>query len=272
MKLAVVTASVDPEKTKEYWHTWRRNAEQDWNLYMVLNGEAPKDDKVYRVAMPWGEHVWIHHQGFGGVVPMFRRGVQVAISDGADVIACLHDDVAIYDKGWDTTVEFLFALKTRCILAGFGGALGLGDSDIYRKPYSPMQLARQDFISNMRDAEQHGRRVVEPPRVACLDGFSLIGRAEFFGWAWEEMERLGVVHHFYDGLISGMVAGERKEVWLLPVYCHHAGGQTAVGSVGYQKWAERQIDGGDQGFWEAAHRIGYEELRGVLPLRVGGKR
>jgi hypothetical protein len=55
---------------------------------------------------------------------------------------------------------------------------------------------------------------------------------------------------------------------MIPVKCHHAGGQTAVGDQGYQAWAKAKIAGGDQGFWEESHRYFYEELRDVLPLRL----
>jgi len=40
-----------------------------------------------------------------------------------------------------------------------------------------MQLARQDFRSNLREAELHGIRSLKAERVICHDGFSLIGRA-----------------------------------------------------------------------------------------------
>lgn len=115
-----------------------------------------------------------------GVVPAFAIGVQRALEDGADIIACLHDDLLIQQYAWDLTVKHFFYAHPRCGLVGFGGGTGLGAGDIYQTPYNPMQLARQDFVSNMQDAEAHGRRGLVPERVACLDGFSQIGRREFW--------------------------------------------------------------------------------------------
>ena len=115
-------------------------------------------------------------------------------------------------------------------------------------------------------------------QVACCDGFSLIGRREFFEGKtaagaetippWTEMEHLGVVHHAYDGLLGCLAARAGWKTYYLPIRCKHLGGQTAVGDRGYQQWAQGQVAGGDAALWESAHRIWYEQCRDVLPLRV----
>jgi hypothetical protein len=131
----------------------------------------------------------------------------------------------------------------------------------------------------MRDAELHGYRSLLAERVACLDGFSQIGRAGFWRGhttggqrisegPWTILKDLGIVHHLYDGLLGCIAKRNGWETWYLPVACHHYGGRTAVADQGYQLWAERRIAGGDRGFWEAAHRIGYDTFRDVLPLRA----
>jgi hypothetical protein len=120
--------------------------------------------------------------------------------------------------------------------------------------------------------------------VACLDGFSQIGRREFWqglrydrgevtdfgagGPPWTVLQDLGIVHHLYDGLLGCLAARAGWETWYLPIACRHYGGRTAVGDRGYQAWAAAQPQGGDHGFWREAHRIGYEAFRDVLPLRV----
>ena len=59
-------------------------------------------------------------------------------------------------------------------VASFCGALGHGTDDIYNGPYDYRQLARQDFISNMKDAERHGKRVLSPCDVAVVDSMAII--------------------------------------------------------------------------------------------------
>ncbi|HEY9015251.1 MAG TPA: hypothetical protein VIM84_09335, partial [Gemmatimonadales bacterium] len=88
------------------------------------------------------------------------------------------------------------------------------------------------------------------------------------GNLFAEMASWGVTHHFYDGMLGALAARLDWEVWFLPVRCRHFGGQTAVGDAGYAEWAKTQHPDGDQGFWQDAHRIGYDRFRDVLPLRV----
>lgn len=264
MTLCVVTATTDALR--------RRHCIQSWGevpTYVTYNGT--NYDKPY-----------------GGVVPIFRKAVDEALAapQGWDLIACLHDDVEILDPHWIDRVCGYFAENPRMGLAGFGGAVALGDSDLYQKPYKAEQLARRGFRSNLVDAEVHGMRSLLPERVACLDGFSLILRRELaLGQGsldsghpaddaperrrpWTVLEHLGVVHHLYDGLMGALAARYGWETWYLPIACKHYGGQTAVGDPGYQRWAETQVAGGDRGFWEKAHAIGYEAFRDVLPLEV----
>lgn len=218
-----------------------------------------------------------------GSVEAFRRGVDAALASfpDAEIIACLHDDLQIHDPDWAARVVEYFAENPAMGLAGFGGAIALGDADLYQKEYAPRSLARKGFRSNLTDAEAHGIRRLYAERVACLDGFSQIGRRDFWrglyytgGDAtpavgpWEVLRDLGMVHHFYDSALGCLAARAGWETWYLPIPCVHYGGRTAVGDRGYQQWALAQPQGGDHGFWREAHRIGYEAFRDVLPLSV----
>lgn len=265
MNLTVVTASLDPQKTYQYWSSWRKQARgKPYKGMILLQGKQDlppgflKDfEDVYALPEPCG------------VVPAFASLVNHALQGGAEIIACLHDDLRIDKEGWDLDVLTHFEREPRCGLLGFSGADGLGEMTIYLDPYDPMQLARQGFFSNMQEAEKHGRREPFRRRSACCDGFSLIGRREFFQEAWQRLERLRIRHHFYDSWLGGEAHRKGWETWFLPIACHHAGGVNSV-SPAYQEWASGQIKDGDHGFWQEAHRIGYEDLRGVLPIRVMG--
>lgn len=264
LKLVVVVATADPARTAQWWQTWRPNSQTDWAAVVVWTGRTVQSDTELVRPLTRDRVIGMNEYG---VVPAYALGVAAARAMGADVVACFHDDLEICEPGWDSKVLELFRFPN-VLLAGFGGAKGLGADDIYKVPYAPMQLARQDFRSNMRDAEAHGKRVTTAHRVACLDGFSLIGRTEFMVDSFARMRHLGIVHHFYDGLMGVYAAKAGGQTWLLPIACHHAGGQTAVGSQAYQGWAREKHPDGDAHFWNEAHRIGYEEGRGVLPLRV----
>lgn len=280
-RLAVVTATMNPDRAMPCMDSWATRAAYRWPTVTVWNGRQGAWDGV----ADYGKDAIVVTEEILGVVPAFAWGVRKALDlPGVEIIACLHDDLLVEEDGWDDQVLSLFDAHPQAGLAGFGGGTGLGSDDIYRAPYSPHQLARQDFVSNLRDAEAHGRRLVRPSRqVACLDGFSQIGRREFWaGWhqrghvratrqssILQEMADWGLVHHAYDSALGCWAARLNWEVWMVPVACHHLGGQTAVGEPRYAAWAETIIPGGDRGFWELAHKEVYERFVDVLPIRVG---
>lgn len=268
MKLAVVTASVDPDKTRTWWSSWGTHAQEPYELIHVINTPGGKSGS-YEMLTQRGSLVVVQYSTVLGPVPAFQAGVIRAAQRGADVIACLHDDLEIREDGWDRKVIEHFDSHPDCGLAGFGGAKGLGEDGIYEHEYKPQDLVRKDFISNMEGAELHGRRVTEATEVACLDGFSQIGRAAPLIRAFRRLRNLGVVHHAYDSALGAYFRAWDWKVWMLPIRCHHAGGQTAVGDVRYQEWLASR-GSSDQAQWEISHRLLYNDLQHleVLPIRV----
>ena len=270
--LAVVTATANPGRAADCLQSWLDRAHYEWPLIIEVNG--------------------YQSEPYLGVVPAFAKALRKALETKAEVIALLHDDLFIKDDGWDATVLAHFELRPTCGLAGFGGGRTLGHPAIYQIPYEPHQLARGTFISNMEEAEAHGARVVEPQTVACLDGFSQIGRREYWlgekpgGVAWpvgpfkdrpnlfQRMADLGLMHHAYDAALGCYARRLGWDAWMLPVHCHHYGGVTAVADTRYHEWAveKRPMDTegntGDEGFWHDAHEAVYEEFRDVLPFGV----
>lgn len=290
-RLAIVTATLDLDRAKDCVSSWAVLATGPLDIYIVGQTGAGMRDWELVADTDCGPQVRFFAMSTRevlGVVPAFALGVQKALEDGAPLIACLHDDLLIEQQTWDEDVVRLFKACPRAGLCGFGGGKGLGSDDIYRTPYNPMQLARIGFISNMRDAEAHGERVEVAMPVACLDGFSQIGTRTF--WQnlphftfhgtrldmdahpptnlFAQMQQLGMVHHFYDAALGAFAKRLGYQVWFLPIRCHHYGGRTAVGNQRYTDWALGQVAGGDGGFWEAAHRIGYTEFKDVLPIRT----
>lgn len=272
--LLVVTATANLAEAKPRIERWRELGSFEWPLIIVENGgvtEHRVDD---------GPTIITRTADWLGSVPAMTKGIALARETYRPlVIAALHDDLEIHEAGWDVRVLDHFTQHKGCGLAGFSGALGLGADDLYQVPYQPMQLARRDFRSNLEDAEAHGIRSTTAERVACHDGFSLIGRASWWYWGtkgdgsggklpWEQLTALGMRHHAYDSAMGVLAARAKWESWYLPIACRHLGGRTAVANHEYQQWAMTQVDGGDAGFWHAAHQQLYELGRGVLPLRV----
>lgn len=282
MTLAIVTATTNVERARPCLESWLRNAIEPPVLFLILNGEGERPSGQQGIHLDHQPIIWSHTPRYLGTVPAFRKMIDFVLTRPQfDVIACLHDDFEIQESGWDAKVLKYFSRRSEIGLIGFGGATGLGDDDLYEKPYDPMSLARNGFRSDLVDAEAHGIRSLLAERVACLDGFSQIGSRTFWegytrsvddvdpkGRPWTVLEDLGFVHHFYDGALGCLAARYGWETWYVPLRGKHWGGQTAVGDRGYQAWAETQVPGGDHGFWEKAHQLGYQAFRDVLPLRV----
>ena len=301
--LAVVTATIDNERAAPCISSWLTQATQGIDLYIVRQ-TVQRADWYRCVSQRTSNQVLLYDsREILGVVPAFARGVQKALEDGHAIIACLHDDLEIEQPGWDDDVRQVFKVCPHAGLVGFGGAMGLGDDDIYKTPYNPMQLVRKRFGSNMRHAEAHGERWEVPYRVAVLDGFSQIGLRNYWlgrhhsspgsgslipgnhleGPAnlFTTLQEAGVIHHAYDAALGAYARRLGYQVWFTPVKVHHHGGLTAVADPRYHEWASHlpsyqrttregltPVARGDQAIWERSHQIVYEMFRGVLPIRV----
>ena len=71
----------------------------------------------------------------------------------------------------------------------------------------------------------------------------------------------------YDAAMACLMAEKGWEVWMLPIPCHHAGGNTST-TPAYDAWLRSRGINGDAEVHEKAHRIIYERFRQILPLRV----
>lgn len=238
--LAIVTATAGADCAQACMESWRSLAAYEYPTYTIKN-------------------IW-------GVVPAYAQGVRQALDrTPVSAVLCLHDDLLIEEQDWDLKV--LDALDRGVRFGGFGGAVTLGAENIYRTPYDPMQLARGGFVSNMRDAEAHGVRSTVKQPCVCFDGYSQLGTSDWFGAAWNELERLGFKHHAYDSALGCLARRARvKAGELIPVACHHYGGRTAVLNTDYHAWAKQY--GGDAGLWDESHRIMYDAFKHELPLRL----
>lgn len=182
-----------------------------------------------------------------------------------DIIAYQHDDLDIYEAGWDQRVIEKFEQFPNCAVVSFGGADALASDDLYKTPYQMGQLARSGFLSNLRSAERHGERTYIEQPIASFDSFSMICRMSFLdrigGWAWYPYPC-----HNIDNSLACMARRHGMTSWLVPIDCEHHGGKTSTAAI-YQDYAMAEF-GGDRQVHADSHVWMYEEFRDVLPLRV----
>ena len=171
-----------------------------------------------------------------------------------DILAYIHDDTEIYERGWDLRVLDCFDDPTVGVV-GFGGALGHGAPHLYTTPYHLPNLARQNFLSNMRSAEKHGGRFTGERDVAILDGFALFVRRSVLDTAGGWPVGKPYSYWLYSEWLCCEARRQGFRIRLVGVDCEHLGGK----SSGY-------ID--SKPTYEEAHRYLYENNRDMLPYRV----
>lgn len=208
---------------------------------------------------------WTNALAIGALVANGQDGMLDAYEAGylttdADILAYFHDDLIIHDSNWTERVFAEFE-DPRVGLVGFGGALGHGSPELYKVPYDYHQLGRSQFLSNMDDAEVHGKRFTGSTDVAVLDGFALIFRRsvleEIGGWHPETPAQY--IAYDYAACCRVRRAGYRIRV--VGVSVSHLGGRTFV-KLGLGKGPENWTQ------FFAAHEYIYNEFRDVLPFSV----
>lgn len=230
MKLELVIATLHWPGYRGCVDSWAKCASGNWSLRLMENGHTYQSLlKSYQTAFEQSD---------------------------ADVLGYVHDDLVCLDPEWYSRLMRQFD-DPRVGLAGFAGALGHGDPEMYKKPYELPQLARCGFLSNLRQAEIHGSRFEGECDVAVLDGLSLFIRREVLKKAggWPLDTPVGYIGYDYWACCITRELGYR--IRLAGVACDHLGGK----SSGLNPNLELQ--------WEEAHRYIYDRFRGVLPYRVG---
>jgi len=185
----------------------------------------------------------------------------------ADIIIYSHDDVEIKDPGWLESTRSVFRLHEDTVAVGLGGAQALGRSNLYKRPYDLVNMARGGYMSNQVDAETHGQRVANANRVVVLDAFFMAIRREWLlhnqwgGWPVKHL-----THHCLDLWLACEAARQRKETYMVGIECNHYGGSVSV-SPAYTnaKWLQGGTTGEDHAL---PHRWLFNEYRDVLPLRL----
>jgi GT2 family glycosyltransferase len=200
----------------------------------------------------------------GGVSPTQKMNCAIESNPDGEIMAFIHSDVSIYERGWTKRVLAEFDDPTVGVV-GFGGALGMGDPDIYKRPYELVQLARFDYRSNTVDAEFHGERERGACDVATLDGFALIVRREL-------LDKTGcfpveLPFHNYDNWLCLMAHRFGYRVRMVGVECqHHGGGHSIKGD--WQKQCVDEFGISDVEIHRRSHVYLYQNFREELPLRV----
>jgi len=207
----------------------------------------------------WQRAAWLGNLPYDVV---FHRNVLDAYQDileraGEEIIGYVHDDLKVFEYGWDTRVLREFS-DPSIGMVGFGGALRHGSPNLYVEPYQLAQLGRFGFRSNMRNAEEHGERFAGECDVAVLDGFAMFVRRSILEKAGGWPLSTAINYFAYDYWLSCEVRRQGYRIRLVGVDCDHISGKTA-------SMVQLKDD------HAAAHLWLYKHSRDVLPYSVEEK-
>lgn len=228
--------------TKSFWGLLKMVTVDPYELVVIQNGEDDAEEFIRHYLKP-KRLKFVEHGNAGGLIGALNRGIE---ESSGEIIAFIHNDLFIYEVGWNRRVEeFFTAFKEQTYaptlpgnpaLVGFFGAQGTAANG-----------GRYDSWGAMLEAEIHGSRLTKLYQPASqLDGISLVGTKKFFEEAGG-FDTGYLFHHFYDRDICLTALSLGYDVAILNVPCHHWNGITANRSE-YAEWVNRHMsvaEGGD---------------------------
>lgn len=281
MKLVVgVPVMNQQEVTQNFLKLLRENQDGECPVIFVDNGSKPKL-RDWIIGLESQDFV-IRNEENVGLLQAVNQIYKIAKDYQADYVFYTHNDVMIYEKGWNKKIERIInqANEEAKILghvgkvgvAGFYGAKGIGTNDIYRSPYSMQQMIRLENVSNCNRMDaNHGYRNIrsgEYEDVAVMDGFSLIVSVELLN-RLGGFDRSYPPHHMYDNdiCLESLDKGYRNIV--IACDAQHLGGRTDVGENWNEPFGKSKAQ-----IHSDAHPVFYEkwkpkpEHKISLPVRI----
>lgn len=178
-----------------------------------------------------------------GVYPTFWEALK---HTDADVLAFLHSDLIICEKGYDQRILRAFEENPKIGLIGFigsdeidpaGGRGGGTTSNFQDSVHMRKKADGENKVWRGSPAEAHGKRYSGYTPAAVVDGCAMVFRREVL----EKIKQRADFppHHFYDRLLSCETREAGYEVGVMGIGCDHISGQTANTQPDYgREWAE----------------------------------
>lgn len=261
MKLSICIPVMNQiEDTKGQWGCHIANVQDKKNVELVVINNGSTDgttEFIEKFVFPYfPDHKMVMNKENVGVLASMNQCYK---ESKGDIVAILHNDLYVFDQGWDNDVVNLFTSKPNCGLAGFLGSEGIGENG-----------GRINTMSNMLEAEIHGLRREGIHRVVQFDGLSLIASRAM-------LDKVGgfdmnyTYHHFYDRDISLASHYGGFENWFIGISCHHRSGVTA-NRPEYQKWIDQKMNTkdytGDRKSYNQSEQYFFSKWQGKLPLWI----
>lgn len=189
-----------------------------------------------------------------------------------DIIAVMHNDVFIYEYGWDERLRYYFESDPKLGIVGFCGS---PEIDILGGRGGGTMC---NFRGEQGQLQEHTGKKIDDLRPA------LILDSMFMAFRTELIPKLGIDEtitpaHFYDKILPMRAVEAGNHVAVLGVEIDHMGGTTLVGEPAFElamrHWCQKQglqygENAGAAVYMEAERRWleEYRDKKGMIPLFV----
>ncbi len=222
----VITCLDSPRLAKECTKWLRENSDPAINTIILLdNGsyeplEKFDADMVFRFARNEGANTIIHD-----MIPHLK----VLAGKDVEIVAYLHCDLMIREKGWDHRIIKEFDQDPKLALAGFVGSNQF-DGNGGRGAGTVLNYQGYNYpeFGQATAARQHGEAFDGTRPVGVLDHCSLIFRIEQLKQLVPQRGHYAP-GHFYDRILCCQVLLKAWHILYIGIACDHFSGGTAEG-------------------------------------------
>lgn len=231
MKMLIVVAIMgNLHDTKVAWGSLLHTVHEA-DLMIIDNGgdtDEGQEEFFNRFVVPhWpGRVQYIPFVDNLGVIKSYQYAYE---NSDHDILCYIHNDVAVYTPGWDSTIMHLAERQSRFGLAGFVGAEGVHPNG-----------GRFNVHNNMLEAEIHGSRTDHIRQIAVLDGLCMAASRKMLD-ARNGLDLDYQVHHYYDLDLSVESLDRGFYNFYVPISHHHMSGKTACAPQ-FNDWLDKQMN------------------------------
>lgn len=274
-RIAVVTTVLNQKQvTQEFLNSFKNNQDYD-NQYIVVDNGSDDFVRNWLLGLTTDDLV-IRNESNLGVIVALNQVFSVLKDTDVKYLMYVHNDVMMYEKGWDTKLKRILQHENNRIdiadikkvgVAGFWGAKGIGTHDIYHAPYVMQQMIRLENVSNCNRMDPvHNYRNIrggaDSEEIAVVDGFSVIVNMDLLRLIGG-FDKTFPPHHMYDNDICMESIDKGFRNLVVAMDAQHLGGRTDVGEnwekpfgktkaeihrdahpVFYKKWAPDMVSNG----------------------------
>lgn len=226
-----------------------KNTDGNFELVIVDNGSTDGTEDFFKDLKGSVDLVYIKNpRNFGSIIAL-NQGIAKSASE---IVCTMHNDLIIFEKGWQHKVASLIESNANVGLVGFAGRRTIDKRGVVDEKSLVHNMVNEDLNQRMR----------EPSReVAVLDGVFVAARKKVFQEIGCFDEVYGIMH-FYDVDISlkSLKAGYKNFICAVEALHIYNGGVTR------KTKAYKELVKNDTALLDKNARIFHEKWKNFLPV------